>query len=158
MKLSYSVNSIKTGSLLESSLEVMKSGYSGVELCFSKDQCNPFYLTDDEVLELRKQFAEKKINPVAISTATTFFLSDIPHEPSVVSVDVDSRQSRINNSRFKLHFDLSHTYCTEKKYLQTIKEASKDTAYIHLSDIKIDYNLTFLDIKDEQSIPSSIST
>ncbi|MBU2713454.1 S-ribosylhomocysteine lyase [Zooshikella harenae] len=93
MKLSYSTNSIKTSSLVESCLAISKAGYSGVELCFSRDQFNPFKLSDKQLAELKKDLQNS--NPVAISTATTFFLSDIPHEPSVISVDKIDRNERI---------------------------------------------------------------
>lgn len=96
MKLSYSTNSITTNSILESCIKVTETGYEGVELSFNKKQFNPFVLTDQQLKQLREQFNDHGINPVAISTATTFFLSEIPHEPSVISIVPQERQKRID--------------------------------------------------------------
>lgn len=95
MKLSYSVNSIRTNSIVESCLNIKKHGYMGVELCFSQDQFNPFELTEEKLYEIKQKLIEMEISPVAISTATTFFLSNIPHEPSIISSEESEREKRI---------------------------------------------------------------
>lgn len=82
--------------MLNSATEIMQAGFSGAELCFSKDQFDPFKLTDKDLAQLKNKLESSKINLVAISTATTFYLSDVAHEPSVLSTDKAERQKRID--------------------------------------------------------------
>lgn len=94
-KLSYSTNGLTKLDLFKAFSEVEKSGYEGVELSFQYKQFDPFELTEENLLEIKKYFTNSTIRPVCISTATTFFLSDIPHEPSLISLDICKRKQRI---------------------------------------------------------------
>lgn len=235
MKLSYSLNSIRTSDLLKSCCEIMNHGFSGVELCFDKEQFNPFLMTDDDIISLKKSLIKNGINPVAISTATTFFLSEIPHEPSVISINEEDRKKRIsvvkkginfartlgipivsfqsgylrnyhenmsrdeveaqlicsienillsirnddditlviepepgmfietledakklinkiNNSRFRLHIDICHTFCTEDNYIDSIKNYIDLASYVHLADVRAGYNLKFSSVNSDKDI------
>lgn len=95
-KFSYSANGLTELDLCNAIDEVKNAGYDGIELSFQKNDFNPFKVTDEEIIDLRKKFSETGIQPVCISTATTFFLSDIAHEPSLISIDEEKRKKRID--------------------------------------------------------------
>ncbi len=95
-KLSYSTNGLTELSLKEAMYEVEKAKFEGIELSFQKHEFNPFELKKEDILNIRKLFENSSVKPVCISTATTFFLSDIAHEPSLLSLDSSKRKERIN--------------------------------------------------------------
>ena len=96
LKLSYSANGLIKLDLFSAIDETEKAGYQGIELFFEKKNFNPFTMKEGDILKIKNYFSNKKIKPVAISTATICFLSDIPHEPSLISLDDKARQERIN--------------------------------------------------------------
>lgn len=93
-KLSYSLNSAESLPIEEVCDKLLSFGYQGVELSFQHNQFDPFYISESRVEELRKYFSNALIKPVCISTATTKFLSSVPHEPSLISVDKEKRSRR----------------------------------------------------------------
>lgn len=96
LKFSYSTNGLTNLDLFTAINEVKKAGYEGVELSFQFNQFDPFTLTDEECLKIKNFFEKSKIKPVCISTATAIFISDIPHEPSLISLAPERRKQRIN--------------------------------------------------------------
>lgn len=94
-KLSYSTNGLTKLDFFQAISEVEKAGFEGVELSFQYGQFNPFTLTDEELSKIKSFFDKSKIKPVCISTATPRFLSNIPHEPSLISLDANKRRQRI---------------------------------------------------------------
>lgn len=94
-KLSYSTNGLTNLDFFTAVKEVEKAGFEGVELSFQYKQFDPFTFTDDNYLEIKNFFSKSRIKPACISTATAIFLSDIPHEPSLLSLESDKRKQRI---------------------------------------------------------------
>lgn len=95
-KLSYSTNGLTTLDFFTAVTEVEKAGYEGVEISFQYKQFDPFTLTNDDYKEIKKFFSKINIKPVCISTATSIFLSNVPHEPSLISLNDDKRKQRID--------------------------------------------------------------
>jgi len=93
-KLSYSLNSADLLPIEEVCESLSKFGYSGVELSFQRRQFDPLSISEARVEELRDYFASALIKPVCISTATTKFLSNIPHEPSLINIQKENRAFR----------------------------------------------------------------
>jgi sugar phosphate isomerase/epimerase len=93
-KLSYSCNSADLLPIEEICERLWTFGYSGVELSFQHGQFDPMAISDERVAELRNFFATSPVKPVCISTATTKFLSEVPHEPSLLSLDIGQRALR----------------------------------------------------------------
>lgn len=93
-KLSYSLNSAELLPIEEVCDSLLTFGYSGVELSFQRDQFDPFLISATRIEELRNYFSHALIKPVCISTATTKFLSSVPHEPSLINIDKESRARR----------------------------------------------------------------
>ena len=96
-KLSYSTNGITNIDFFDAVKEIEKAGFLGVEISFQKNQFNPFTLTDDELNSIKSFFNSRKITPVAISTGTTFLLSEkFQHDPSIIDPNPLERQKRID--------------------------------------------------------------
>lgn len=95
IQLSYSTNGLVNLSLMEAIDAVERAGYPGIELAFHRDQFNPFELSDEDLLALRRRFETGHIKPSCISTATLFFQTDRPHEPSAMSIELAGRKQRI---------------------------------------------------------------
>jgi S-ribosylhomocysteine lyase LuxS involved in autoinducer biosynthesis/sugar phosphate isomerase/epimerase len=93
-KLSYSLNSADLLPIEEVCGSLLTFGYSGVELSFQRGQFDPFLISETRVEELRDYFARALIKPVCISTATTKFLSSVPHEPSLINTEKENRVRR----------------------------------------------------------------
>lgn len=93
-RLSYSLNSADLLPVEEVCNSLLSFGYSGVELSFQRGQFDPFQISETRVGELREYFAHALIKPVCISTATTKFLSSVPHEPSLINIDEKNRALR----------------------------------------------------------------
>lgn len=95
-KLSYSMNGLTNLDFYRAALEAEKAGFDGVELSFQYKQFDPFSLSEDDLVKIRDFFRGSRVKPICISTATTFFLSEIPHEPSIISLSQEKRQQRID--------------------------------------------------------------
>ena len=95
LKLSYSLNGLTNVNLYKGITEIENAGFSGFEFSFQKGIFDPDYLSDEDIEKIQFFLSKRTINPVCISTATTFFLSSIPHEPSVLSLESNRRSERI---------------------------------------------------------------
>lgn len=96
MKLSFSCNSAELLSIEEICDQLEIYGYSGVELSFQRGQFDPENIMSDRIIELVNYFRNSSIKPVCISTATAKFLSEVPHEPSLINLDTAKRSKRSN--------------------------------------------------------------
>ncbi len=50
----------------------------------------------------------------------------------------------VDSSKFKLHVDLCHAYCSEPDYIAVLGEAAPHTRYLHISDAREGYNLKIM--------------
>lgn len=96
IKLSYATNGLISLDLISAIDEVDKAGYDGIELSFHKTQFNPYEFTEKDLIQLKFEFKKRRIKPACISTATFFFLSERPHEPSIMCIDQAGRKQRIH--------------------------------------------------------------
>lgn len=58
--------------------------------------------------------------------------------------------NEINSSRFQLHVDICHAYCSEKNYVEALGQAAPFTRYMHISDARDGYNLKI--VKDAENL------
>jgi sugar phosphate isomerase/epimerase len=75
---------------------VERAGYNGIELSFDKNQFNPFEMRPQDLRRIRDYLGTKTIKPACIATPTIAFLSDRPHEPSIICLDKAGRKQRID--------------------------------------------------------------
>ena len=96
LKLSFSCNSADILPIEEVCDQLWRYGNTGIELAFQRGQFDPQNITPDQVRKLANYFKTSFVKPVCISTATTKFLSEIPHEPSLINLDSNMRSKRSN--------------------------------------------------------------
>lgn len=95
IKLSYSTNGLLSLDLFSAIDAVEEAGYNGIELSFDRNQFNPFELCPQDLKRIRDYLGAKGVKPACIATPTIAFLSDRPHEPSVICLDKAGRKQRI---------------------------------------------------------------
>ncbi len=61
--------------------------------------------------------------------------------------DANDLIARVNDTRFGLHLDIGHVFCTEKDYIKAIREHGKKTLYVHMADIREGFNLKYTTCK-----------
>lgn len=93
-KIGYSLNSAEPLQIEDVCNSLVNYGYSGVELSFQKEQFDPLAISDARINEIRDYFTTSLISPICISTATTMFLSNVPHEPSLINLEQEDRARR----------------------------------------------------------------
>ena len=70
----------------------------------------------------------------------------IEPEPGMFIETIDDANdliSRVNDTRFGLHLDIGHVFCTENNYIKAIREYGKKTLYVHMADIREGFNLKY---------------
>ena len=60
--------------------------------------------------------------------------------------------NEINSSKFKLHLDLCHNYCSEKDYIEALALAAPHARYLHVSDAREGYNLKIIKMSENIEI------
>lgn len=103
IKLSYSTFGLTNLDFLDAIDVVDKAGYPGVELSFHRDQFNPFDITDEYLERVKKHLQARQVEAACISTASLFFTSQRPHEPSLMTPDLAGRKRRINLVKRGIH-------------------------------------------------------
>ncbi len=96
IKLAYSTFGLTDLDFLEAIAAVDRAGYPGIELSFHRDQFNPFNLTDDYLVAIRRRLGGLRVKPACLATASQFFTPSRPHEPSLLSPDLAGRKRRID--------------------------------------------------------------
>lgn len=100
IKLSYSTHGLP-GSLFNIIDVCQEAGYEGIELAFQENQFDPRKMSLDNIkkdpliLNLKKYFKNKNIKPACINTATLPLIPGRLHEPTVISLNKNARQERI---------------------------------------------------------------
>lgn len=103
IKLSYSTFGLTNLDFLRAIEEVDKAGYPGIELSFHRDQFNPFNITDDDLVNVKRKLDSLNVQAACVSTASHFFTPQRPHEPSLMSPDLAGRKRRIDLVRRGIH-------------------------------------------------------
>ena len=57
--------------------------------------------------------------------------------------------NEVNSSRFQLHLDLNHNYCSEQNYLEALGKAAPHAKFLHVSDSQEGYNLKLVKMADD---------
>jgi sugar phosphate isomerase/epimerase len=127
--------------------EIENAGFKGFEFSFNDQQLNPYRATDKYINDLINFLKTRDIKPVCISTATTFFLSTTPHEPSIISLDALSRSKRIE--LIKKGVDLAEKLNTpivsfQSGYIRQENIENKDIKPIEFLKSGIDEILTYI--------------
>lgn len=103
IKLSYSTFGLTKLNFLDAIDEVGKAGYPGIEISFHRDQFNPFEITDEYLLAVKKRLEAARVKAACVATASHFFTPSRPHEPSLMSPDLAGRKRRIDLAKRGIH-------------------------------------------------------
>ena len=58
----------------------------------------------------------------------------------------------IDSSKFQLHVDMCHMYCSEQDYIAALGQAAPYTRFLHVSDAQEGYNLKIVKMSDDLSL------
>ena len=95
-QLSYSTNGLTHLDLFSAISEVSNAGYQGIELTFQEKQFDPFKITHNDLMDVKRFLRKQNLKAACISTPTICLLSDRPHDPSLLTIDNNQRQKRID--------------------------------------------------------------
>ena len=79
----------------------------------------------------------------------------IEPEPGMFIETVEQGMSlvdEVDSSRFRLHLDMCHMYCSEKDYISALGIAAPYTRFLHVSDAQEGYNLKIIKMSDNLSL------
>ena len=96
IQLSYSTFGLTNLDFLDAIDAVHRAGYAGIEIAFHHRQFNPFNLDDDALATVKKRLDVTGIKPACVATASHFFTSSRPHEPSLMAFSLAGRKRRID--------------------------------------------------------------
>ncbi len=60
--------------------------------------------------------------------------------------------NEVGSSRFQLHLDLCHNYCSEQDYLGALAKAAPYAKFLHVSDAQQGYNLKLIKMSDNSKL------
>ena len=60
--------------------------------------------------------------------------------------------NEVNSTRFQLHLDLCHMYCSEHDYVTALAQAAPYTRYLHVSDAQQGYNLKIVKMAEHLAL------
>ncbi len=60
--------------------------------------------------------------------------------------------NEVNSSRFQLHLDLCHMYCSEHDCVSALAQAAPHTRYLHVSDARKGYNLKIVRMAEKLAL------
>lgn len=95
-RLSYNTDGLMNLSLEKAIEEVSKAGYEGIEISLDPAHLHPYDVTKKRLDELKQLFDRHSIEPVSLGTGGLYLISDVPQEPSLISVDEEGRKKRID--------------------------------------------------------------
>jgi sugar phosphate isomerase/epimerase len=103
VQLSYSSFGLTGLDFLAAIDAVGAAGYEGIEISFHREQFNPFDIDDDYLAQVKQRLAISGLRPACVATASHFFDSWRPHEPSLMDPDLAGRKRRIDLVKRGIH-------------------------------------------------------
>ena len=103
IKLGYSTFGLTNLDFLGAIDAVDRAGYEGVEMGFHRQQFNAFELGDDDLAQVRRHLALRRVKPACVATASHFFDPQRPHEPSLMALERAARKRRIDLVKRGIH-------------------------------------------------------
>ncbi|MBI2333936.1 MAG: sugar phosphate isomerase/epimerase [Chloroflexi bacterium] len=106
----------------------------------SNPSVNPRELLVDSVHQCLKELHDDEDITLLIEPEPGMYIETLEQGMSLVN--------EINASRFQLHLDLNHNYCSEQNYLETLGKAAPHAKFLHVSDSQEGYNLKLVKAAD----------
>ena len=107
----------------------------------SNPSVNPRELLVDSVHQCLKELHTDEDITLLIEPEPGMYIETLEQGISLVN--------EVNSSRFQLHLDLNHNYCSEENYLDALGKAAPHAKFLHVSDSQEGYNLKLVKCSDD---------
>ncbi len=107
----------------------------------SNPSVNPRELLVDSVHQCLKELHNDEDITLLIEPEPGMYIETLEQGISLVD--------EVNSSRFQLHLDLNHNYCSEQNYLEALGKAAPHAKFLHVSDSQEGYNLKLVKMADD---------
>lgn len=107
----------------------------------SNPSVNPRELLVDSVHQCLKELHDDEDITLLIEPEPGMYIETLEQGISLVN--------EVNSSRFQLHLDLNHNYCSEQNYLEALGKAAPHAKFLHVSDSQEGYNLKLVKMADD---------
>lgn len=131
---------IEVARKLDVSLVTFGSGFIRDEHVMNPS-VNPRELLVDSIHQCLKEIRGDEDITLLIEPEPGMFIETIEQGMSLVD--------EINSTRFRLHLDICHMYCSEQNYIAALGKAAPYTRYLHISDAQQGYNLKIVKMADD---------
>lgn len=96
MRLAYNMNGLRHLDLFTAMHKIQEAGYDAIELSLHQRHLHPFFTEDVVVKKLKKELKSANMKPVCLATGAELLLSNVKHEPSLISSVKSGRNARIS--------------------------------------------------------------
>lgn len=96
MRLAYNMNGLRNLDLFTAIHRVQEAGYGAIEISLHQRHLHPYFTGEEEVKKLKKELKNANMKPVCLATGAELLLSNIKHEPSLISSVKAGRNARIS--------------------------------------------------------------
>lgn len=107
----------------------------------SNPSVNPRKLLVDSVHQCLKELHDDEDITLLIEPEPGMYIETLEQGISLVN--------EVNSSRFQLHLDLNHNYCSEQNYLEALGKAAPHAKFLHVSDSQEGYKLKLVKMADD---------
>lgn len=107
----------------------------------SNPSVNPRELLVDSVHQCLSELHDDEDITLLIEPEPGMYIETLEQGISLVN--------EVNASRFQLHLDLNHNYCSEQNYLEALGKAASHAKFLHVSDSQKGYNLKLVKAADD---------
>lgn len=95
MRLAYNTNGLRNLDLFTAIHRVEAAGYEGIEISLHQSHLHPFFTGEEILKKIRKELKDANMKPVCLATGAELLLSNVKHEPSLISLTKAGRSVRI---------------------------------------------------------------
>lgn len=101
-------------------------------------------LLADSILECLREIRDDEDITLLIEPEPGMYIETLAQGLALVAA--------VGSSKFRLHVDLCHAYCSEPDYIAALAQAAPYTRYLHISDARAGYNLRIVQATDDGRI------
>lgn len=105
---------------------------------------NPRELLVDSIHQCLKSLREDEDVTLLIEPEPGMFIETVEQGMSLVN--------EVNSSKFRLHLDMCHMYCSEENYIDALSQAAPYARFLHISDARQGYNLKLVKMAEDLTL------
>ncbi len=103
MNLAYNINGLRNLDVRTAILKLGNAGYNAVELSLHHRHIHPYFTSENQLRMLKILLKENGIRPICLATGAADLLTNIVHEPSLITLVAAGRDARIALIREAAH-------------------------------------------------------